>query len=41
MKSKICIIAKIHMTDFVIWGHSREEKTPSYSGVNMVFIRNP
>ena len=29
-KGKICIIAKFHRTDIVIYSHSRVGKTPSY-----------
>ena len=36
MKGKICFIAKFHMTDLLIWGHSREGKTLSYSRRNML-----
>ena len=37
-KSKTCIIAKFDGTDFVLGGRSRQEKTPSYSPINMVLI---
>ena len=30
------IIAKFHGTDLVIYSHSREGKTPSYSQINTV-----
>ena len=36
MKGEICIIAKIHLTNLDIWGHSREGKTLSYSQINLV-----
>ena len=36
MKGKICIIAKIQLTDLVFWGHSREGKTLPYSQINLV-----
>ena len=33
-----CFIAKFHRTDLVIFSHSREGKTPSYSQINMVLF---
>ena len=35
-KGKTHIIVKFHMTDLVICSHSREEKTLTYSRINMV-----
>ena len=35
-KGNICIIAKFHMTDLFILGHSKEWKTPSYSQINKI-----
>ena len=35
-KGKIHNPAKFHMTDLVIWGHSIEGRTLSYSRINMV-----
>ena len=37
-KSKTCITAKFDGTDFVLGDRSRQEKTPSYSPINMVLI---
>ena len=36
---KTCIIAKFHWTDLIIYSHSREGKTASYSQINMVFTK--
>ena len=38
-KGKIGIIAKFHRTDLVIRSHSRGTKTPSYSRINTVMVR--
>ena len=38
-KGKTHIIAKFHRTDLVICSHSREEKTLSYSKINMADIK--
>ena len=35
---RTCIITKFHRTDQVICRHSREEKTLSYSRINMVIL---
>ena len=32
----LCIISKFHRTDLDICSHSKEQKTPSYSQINMV-----
>ena len=43
-KDKIRIIAKFHMTDLVILGHSRDWKTLSYSRIKTVvdsFFKKP
>ena len=38
MENKTRIISKFHRTDFVIYSHSREKTTTSYSRINTVFI---
>ena len=36
MNGKTCIIAKFHRADFVLYSHSGEGKSLSYSQINLV-----